>query len=132
MISELATRTANKLPPDVLQHPMPFPSRLEYAERIIQEALDECADLFREEREQLLIALGCHPAYIVQTVCDLIAARDEAERSMNHWKADYIHAHYGNRLLREALAKIATSDHGTGSTTGEGHAMCMAIAKAQL
>jgi len=32
---------ALRLPPDVLMHPMPFPSRLDYAEKIIKEAQRE-------------------------------------------------------------------------------------------
>lgn len=40
-ISPLAKTTAAKLPPDVLMHPMPLPDRIAYAEKIIQEVLDE-------------------------------------------------------------------------------------------
>jgi hypothetical protein len=36
-----AREYAIKLPPDVLMHPMPFPSRLDYAEKIIKEAQAE-------------------------------------------------------------------------------------------
>lgn len=40
-ISEIAKSVVLKLPPDILMHPMPFPDRLDYAEKIVQEALDE-------------------------------------------------------------------------------------------
>lgn len=36
-ITPLAKRIAKMLPPDILMHPMPFPDRLDYAEKIIQE-----------------------------------------------------------------------------------------------
>lgn len=40
-ISQSAKDTAAKLPPDVLMHPMPLPDRIAYAEKIIQEAIEE-------------------------------------------------------------------------------------------
>lgn len=40
-ISKSAKDAAAKLPPDVLMHPMPFPDRLDYAEKIVQEAIDK-------------------------------------------------------------------------------------------
>lgn len=39
-ISQAAKNAVRKLPPDILQHPMPFPDRLEYAEKIVQETID--------------------------------------------------------------------------------------------
>lgn len=39
-ISDSAKAAAAKLPPETLTHPMPFPDRLDYAEKIIQEAIN--------------------------------------------------------------------------------------------
>lgn len=47
-ISYAAKKAVQKLPPDVLQHPMPFPDRLDYAEKIVQEAIDEEMSLARQ------------------------------------------------------------------------------------
>jgi hypothetical protein len=39
---------AVKLPPDVLEHPMPFPVRLDYAEKIIKEAQIEAVKPWKD------------------------------------------------------------------------------------
>lgn len=56
-ISDVAKAAAIKLPPDVLMHPMPFPDRLDYAEKIIQEAINAELEAGRQWNKLLEVEL---------------------------------------------------------------------------
>jgi hypothetical protein len=56
---------ALKLPPDVLMHPMPFPSRLDYAEKIIKEAQSEVRIATMEEVTKLRLINICLKSKII-------------------------------------------------------------------
>lgn len=47
-----AEKVVTQLPPDVLQHPMPFPSRLDYSAKIVAQALADEAEAVRREGEK--------------------------------------------------------------------------------
>lgn len=118
IISDVAKQAAIKLPPDVLMHPIPFPDRLDYAEKIIQEAID--AALAEKDAEikaaveafaRIRVIVGANdsdpmPAevYVQRMKAELESARRERDeaRARNEFLETYTPKTNQDRLKRHA------------------------------
>jgi chromosome segregation ATPase len=83
------------------------PGALDLEQALAQQPA-ECLAKREEEREQILTALGCHPAYVVETICDNIIQRDEAAKQRDEAQRSYRKEYQMRDFLYSQMGQVLT------------------------